>query len=42
MVLVEIHYIRLRAGRSCHTNLLLFKDIVAKEVDEGLPVDVVY
>ena len=31
-----------RAGRSCLTNLLYFMEIVTKQVDKGLPVDVVY
>ena len=31
-----------RAGKSCLTNRLLFMEIVAKQVDKGLPVDVVY
>ena len=31
-----------RAGRSCLTNLLCFMEIVTKQVDKGLPVDVVY
>ena len=29
-----------RAGRSCLTNLLHFIEIVTKQVDKGLPVDV--
>ena len=33
---------RFRAGRSCLTNLLYFMEIVTKQVDKGLPVDVVY
>ena len=31
-----------RASRSCLTNRLYFMEIVAKQVDKGLPVDVVY
>ena len=31
-----------RAGRSCLTNMLYFMEIVFKQVDKGLPVDVVY
>ena len=31
-----------RAGRSCLTNLLYFMEIVTKQVDKGIPVDVVY
>ena len=31
----------IRAGRSCLTNLLYFMEIVTKQVDKGLPVDVV-
>ena len=31
-----------RSGRSCLTNLLYFMEIVTKQVDKGLPVDVVY
>ena len=31
-----------RAGRSCLINLLCFMEIVTKQVDKGLPVDVVY
>ena len=31
-----------RAGRPCLTNLLYFMEIVTKQVDKGLPVDVVY
>ena len=30
------------AGRSCLSNLLYFMEIVTKQVDKGLPVDVVY
>ena len=31
-----------RAGRSCLTNLLYFMEIATRQVDKGLPVDVVY
>ena len=31
-----------RCGRSCLTSLLHFMEIVAKQVNKGLPVDVVY